>query len=221
VALDLPGFATADPLPAGEGVIERMGDFAAAAAEHFGESGNAVVAGNSLGGAAALLAATRTDVGGVVAIAPAGFDLGQWIYRLENFWLLQTLLRMPPLVPGTLLRSIVGQVYRQLAICDQRAVSAEVVSRFASHHRDRSTVMRYLQTARLLLPELMQPLALEGIAAPVLIVWGSRDRMLPSRNAELVLEQIPHARVELIDRCGHCPQVERPQLTAKLLLRGP
>lgn len=41
--------------------------------------------------------------------------------------------------------------------------------------------------------------------------------MLPVRNASLVCAQVPHARLEVIDRCGHCPQVERPRLTARLL----
>jgi pimeloyl-ACP methyl ester carboxylesterase len=218
VALDLPGFATADPLERSRGVLDQLGEFAAAAAEQFAADG-AVLAGNSLGGTASLIAAAGgAPLSGVVAIAPAGFDMAGWIYRLRNFTLLQLLLRVPPVVPGPLLREVVGRSYRQFAICEQRAVPAAVVHRFASHHRDRATVLSYLQIAERLLPELLRPLPIDGIAVPVTVIWGRQDRMLPVRNAKLLSAQLPAARIEILDPCGHCPQVERPAKTAELLL---
>jgi pimeloyl-ACP methyl ester carboxylesterase len=217
LALDLPGFATADPLHDYEGVVEQLGDFASAAAA---ECDDPVLVGNSLGGSAALVAAANGAAPeAVVAIAPAGFDMGGWIYRLEHFTLLQMLLNLSPVLPGALLRSVIEEIYRQLAICEQPAVADEVVRRFASHHRDRATVLSFLATAQRLLPELKQSLPLEGdITAPTLVVWGEADRMLPAGNAQLVRELVPHARVELLAGCGHCPQIERPQKIAELLL---
>lgn len=216
VALDMPGFATADPLVEYAGVLDQLGEFARGAAEHYGD---ALLVGNSLGGSAALIAAGQGAApAGVVAIAPAGFDMGGWIYRLRSYSLLQWLLRAPPLLPAVALRVVIGQIYRQLAICDQRVVSDETIRLFASHHGDRATVLHYLNTAGLLVPELRRPLPIAGITAPVLVVWGKQDRMLAVRNAELVLEQIPHATLELAERCGHCPQVERPAWVAELLL---
>lgn len=211
VALDLPGFAAADPMVDYEGVIDQLGDFAAAAVSHYGD--DCVLVGNSLGATAALVCEAQIPR---VAIAPAGFDMGGWIYRLEGFWLLQALLRAP--LPGAVMRRAVGQIFRQLAVHDQRAVANEVVERFASHHRSRETVAGYLAIAARLLPELKQPLAIAPTDAPVLIVWGLRDRMLPARNHRLLLAELPHAGVELIDDCGHCPQLECPARVAELLL---
>jgi len=130
------------------------------------------------------------------------------------------LLNVSPVLPGTLLRSVIEEIYRQLAICERQAVADEVVRRFASHHRDRATVLRLLATAQRLLPELKAgaaPLE-QDVTAPTLVVWGEEDRMLPAGNAQLVRELIPHARVELLAGCGHCPQIERPQKVAELLL---
>lgn len=210
VALDLPGFATADPMVEYEGVLDQLADFAAAAVEHYGDC---VLVGNSLGGTAALVCEAEVPL---VAIAPAGFDMGGWIYRLEGFWLLQALLRAP--LPSAALRPAVGQIFRQLAIHDQRAVPAELVARFASHHVNRGVVAGYLAIARRLLPELNAPLPITRSAAPALVIWGREDRMLPVASHARLLERVPHARVELIDGCGHCPQLECPQRTTELLV---
>src|SRR3954453_8376723 len=60
IALDLPGFGTADRLRPGEPVLPQYDAFAAAAIEHVvqdaGDGARAVVGGNSLGGCIALRA---------------------------------------------------------------------------------------------------------------------------------------------------------------------
>src|SRR3954452_3217436 len=53
LALDLPGFAAASPLPRDRGVLEQLDAFTAAAIEHLGDE-PVVLAGNSLGGVLAL-----------------------------------------------------------------------------------------------------------------------------------------------------------------------
>ena len=219
VALDLPGFAGAAPLAEDEPVLEQLAAFAAAAVRHYGEGRECVLVGNSLGASAALLAAADEEpVERVVAVAPAGFDMAGWIFRLETFVLLRSLVRVPPLVPGAVMQRLVGRVYRQLAIHDQGRVSAEVVSTFARHLRDRATVMRYLHVADRLAPELSEPFELHTVGVPVDLVWGREDAMLPYANAELALRALPGARLTSVDGCGHCPQVERPDVVAEVLL---
>ncbi len=220
-ALDLPGFARADPLADDEPVLSQLEGFARAAVRHYAGRGRRVVlVGNSLGGSAALLAAVGGEQGlsAIVPVAPAGFDMARWIYRLETFTLLRLLLRLPPTIPRWMLQGIVALIYRQLAIHRQGAVRDDVVRRFAAHFADRATVTRYLGVADRLAAELGQPFALEGIDVPVLLVWGRQDRMLWHRNAQLVLSAVPHARLETIERCGHCPQIECPERTAELIL---
>jgi pimeloyl-ACP methyl ester carboxylesterase len=221
VALDLPGFAHADPLIDEEPVLAQLAGFTRAAALALASRGRGVVlVGNSLGGISALLAAQGMGdpLKGVVAVAPAGFDMGQWIYRVQTFSLLQTLLRLPPTVPARVVRPMVGLIYRQLAIHDQRMVAGHLVGTFASHISDRETILRYLRVARRLPPELSEPFELDAIGVPVLVIWGRQDRMLPHRNSELLLAAVPHAQLETIDPCGHCPQVERAALTTELML---
>ena len=46
------------------------------------------------------------------------------------------------------------------------------------------------------------------IQAPVTLLWGKDDKILPVSYAERVASQLPLARVETIPGCGHIPQRE-------------
>src|SRR3984957_9554375 len=51
---------------------------------------------------------------------------------------------------------------------------------------------------------------LAGIAAPVLVVWGEADRMIPPEHGQAYAAAIPGARLLVIPRAGHLPQLEAP-----------
>jgi pimeloyl-ACP methyl ester carboxylesterase len=54
------------------------------------------------------------------------------------------------------------------------------------------------------------PHLLGGVLAPTLVVWGAEDRVVPRSCAERYAEAIPHARLQVIEGCGHCVDMERP-----------
>ncbi|KAL1187879.1 hypothetical protein V5N11_015839 [Cardamine amara subsp. amara] len=56
------------------------------------------------------------------------------------------------------------------------------------------------------------PLAkrLQEIKCPVLIVTGDTDRIVPAWNAERLARAIPGSVFEVIKKCGHLPQEEKP-----------
>jgi 3-oxoadipate enol-lactonase len=49
------------------------------------------------------------------------------------------------------------------------------------------------------------------IAAPTLVVHGTEDNVVDTRNAELLAKLIPDARVELLEGCGHLMFWEQPE----------
>jgi pimeloyl-ACP methyl ester carboxylesterase len=52
---------------------------------------------------------------------------------------------------------------------------------------------------------------LDEIEVPTLIVWGRNDRVVPVPAAFSYERRIgANARLEIFDRCGHVPQIERP-----------
>ena len=52
---------------------------------------------------------------------------------------------------------------------------------------------------------------------PTLVVWGSRDRMIPAWHALNAQRSIPHCRVELFEGAGHFPHLDDPDRFAALL----
>ncbi|HEV3229268.1 MAG TPA: alpha/beta hydrolase [Solirubrobacteraceae bacterium] len=222
VALDLPGFGTATPLDLDEPVMPQLDRFAVAAIEHVaGQHGPVVLSGNSLGGCVALRLAERDGLplAAVAPVAPAGLDMPVWLMAIERDPIVRGLLAIPFPLPEILVRTAVGEAYRNLAFARPRAVPGEVVSAFTSHVRNRVTAARYLTTAQRMLPELRDPFRLAQISCPVLLVWGERDRMVTHRGAQRVTDALPHTTYELIRGCGHCPQVEEPDRFVDILLR--
>lgn len=219
VAVDLPGFATATPLRDGP-VLPQLDRFCTALVRHFAPRGGAIVAGNSLGGCMALRLAeqARLRLAGVVPVAPAGLDMARWMTIIEREPLVRALLSTPLPVPRPLLHAIVAQVYRRVAFHRPERIDEWVVRTFCSHFADRATTARFLATGRRLYPELRDPFRLERISCPVLVVWGERDRMVYASGARRVVEAVPCARAEIIEDCGHCPQLEAPDRFAELLL---
>lgn len=59
-----------------------------------------------------------------------------------------------------------------------------------------------------------------GIAEfPVLIVWGSNDKVFPAAHALRAHQEVPHARVVMIKNCGHFPQLEATKTFTRTLRR--
>lgn len=60
--------------------------------------------------------------------------------------------------------------------------------------------------------------AYERVTVPALVVEGGADKLLPKGWAADIAGQITHARSTVIDRAGHCPQIEQPDVVNALLL---
>jgi pimeloyl-ACP methyl ester carboxylesterase len=222
LAVDLPGFGTAAELDDGP-VLEQLDDFVDDALTYSSPGGRPLVVGNSLGGCLALRAAARRELRlqGAVAVAPAGLEMARWFTLVRRDPLLRALLASPVPVPGPIVRGVVGEAYRRLAFRRPGDVDPLIVSTFSGHLGSKEAAGRVLATARRLLPELSDPFRLELIDCPVLLVWGRHDVMVFQTGAERVVEAVPGARLEVIEDCGHCPQLEAPDHFADLLLRFP
>jgi pimeloyl-ACP methyl ester carboxylesterase len=224
IAVDLPGFGSATRLRRGA-ILPQLDEFTTALVKEWGAGEPVVIAGNSLGGCVALRLAEQADelrLAGVVPVAPAGLEMPGWFDVVERDPIIRRLLDIPIPVPGALVRSLVGGAYQQLAFSSPQAAQRQVVEAFASHHDSRQRAAALLDSGRRLLPELATaPFDLAAVGCPVLLVWGTRDRMVPHTGARVVLDALPATRVELIEGCGHCPQLEATGALLELLLEFP
>lgn len=58
---------------------------------------------------------------------------------------------------------------------------------------------------------------LAGIRCPTLVIGGRQDEMTPPRLQEEIAAAIPHARLLILEECGHLAPLERPQEVSRAL----
>jgi pimeloyl-ACP methyl ester carboxylesterase len=213
VALDLPGHGASDiPRPLTPELLARVGP---AVLDQLRIS-RASFVGNSLGGALALAIAARTParVDRLVLIDAAGFNFEASARP--------ALLRALTVLPGASLleRSprrafLVGVGLRQV-FQDDRLVTPERLDEYVTPVLRKGAVgaLQELLAAR---DTLGFPGIVGRVQQPALVIWGRQDAWIPVRDAERFGATLPRASVVVIEGCGHMPQEERPQETARLI----
>ena len=59
---------------------------------------------------------------------------------------------------------------------------------------------------------------LPGVAMPTLLVWGRQDRIIPVNACQLYQRAIKGAQTRVLDRCGHMPEMEKPEEFVRVVL---
>ena len=57
----------------------------------------------------------------------------------------------------------------------------------------------------------------QTIGAATLLIWGRLDGIVPLPHGEALRAALPSARLNVIDRCGHLPMVEKPETFHRIL----
>lgn len=214
VAVDLPGFGSSDQpedlafsrLPrAVLGIMDRLG------------LEKASLAGNSLGGAVAIVvAAERPErVERLVLIGSAGFNLAP-----ERR---PAILRLVTMVPGLFLerlpiRRVLTRRGLRHVFLDAGKVTEERVEEYAApmlRPGAARSLHSLLTSSSSELDHFEELLA--RVRSPTLILWGREDRWVPVADADKFGAAMPGSRTIVLKRCGHLPQEERPAETLALI----
>jgi len=67
-------------------------------------------------------------------------------------------------------------------------------------------------------PESPLDMILQDYKAPVLVMWGAKDRVLHVSGAKVLKKELPQAQVAVMADIGHLPMVESPKQTAEVFL---
>jgi pimeloyl-ACP methyl ester carboxylesterase len=207
VAPDLPGFGGSSAAGPGFDLDVATDALAGPLSERAG--GPFDLVGNSLGGAVALNLAARHPrlVRRLVLAAPAGFS--PWprplafaarayagpAVRVRR--VLGTPLVGSPIARRALLWGTIAAPAR-LSTSDARMMLA--ASRGASRVGDAVGAALRADLSGLLV----------GIEAPLGLIWGRRDRIIPISTLDTIRAVRPDAAVETLPDAGHVPQLERP-----------
>jgi pimeloyl-ACP methyl ester carboxylesterase len=232
VALDLPGFGRSGP-PRGNDYSIRAHAGTVVAYLEQERGGPVHLFGNSMGGAiAATVAADRPDlVRTLTLISPAVPDLWPRASRQDPVLPLMMLPRIGPAVLRRFERiTPEARVRAMLKMCwaDPTAVPPERLGEAIAEIRYRSelgwssdALVRSLRglVGSYLAPPGRGPWAqLARIAAPTLVIWGDRDRLVSASRAPRTARTIPDARLLVVPDAGHVAQMERPHVVARAVL---
>jgi pimeloyl-ACP methyl ester carboxylesterase len=182
----------------------------------------AILVGNSLGGRTALEAAliSADAVRGLVLLCPAVA-----FRKLRQFVPLVRLVRneiaaLPIKVPrGVALRFVRGLFAEPTRLADAWYDAA--IDEFMRVFNIRANRLAIFSALRHVY--LDEPFGESGfwdrlpaLRPPALFLWGDHDNLVPAGFSRFVAEALPQAESVVIESCGHVPQFEHPDLTARL-----
>jgi pimeloyl-ACP methyl ester carboxylesterase len=172
-----------------------------------------------LGGAVALLVAVRLgkqDPGRLkrlVLIDSAGAkqQLPPHLSLLRSF-LGAAIIRLTP-------PSLAASMTLRMCYYDRNKVTREDVRAYAAPFANSEGRHALLQTARQCIPPNADELISEvrTITVPTLILWGREDRVIPLKVGEQLHQLLPNSTLQVIEKCGHIPQEEKPEETVTLI----
>lgn len=221
VAARIPGHYEAEPLEQDADLtIEAFTDRLEQRLDELGLEQPDLV-GDSTGGWLALELARRGRARAVVAISPSGMWTAEEARKVERDLKRAYLLLRRTLPVATMLCATTAGRYLIFApLLGTRG--AQLSAADASH------VLRALANSQLGLKPLdankdehgvlKAASRMSEVQCPVLIIWGTRDRLLPRSQAERWLTAIESAELEELTGTGHHPQFDRPEEVARLVL---
>jgi len=59
---------------------------------------------------------------------------------------------------------------------------------------------------------------LPAISVPTLLIWGAKDKITPLKDAYLIKDKIPGAKLEIIPNIEHAPYLKVPEILAEKIL---
>ncbi|WP_185855469.1 alpha/beta fold hydrolase [Blattabacterium cuenoti] len=157
--------------------------------------------GNSLGGHVALIVAKkRLDlVHSVVLTGSSGLfekSIGYNFPKRENYEYIKK--------------------KSQEVFYDPKIATKELVDEVFNIVNDKKKVIRTLYLAKSSIKYNMSR-DLSMITQPICLIWGKQDHVTPPEVARLFHRLLPKSELYWIDKCGHVPMMEHPEIFIKIL----
>ena len=230
-AVDLTGFGLSEPMGRSATVWANTDLLERFVRQTVGTP--VILVGNSMGGLVALrLARRRPDiVAGVVLIDPAlPFVLSlpdlRTVVTAAEYALPGIGRRLLAQDRRTLSAQQQVQLLIDLCFADSSAIPQDLLAAAVALVQQRATMrgldVAFGQAARSIVAVNARPFTawaeVRQVRAPVLLLHGERDRLVPVRASRVAARRNPHWTVEYFPDVGHVPQLETPDLVAARIL---
>jgi pimeloyl-ACP methyl ester carboxylesterase len=215
IAVDLAGFGESEPIAATDDVFTEHIASIIGLLDHLSLV-KAVIVGHSMGGLVSLQVACDhpARVSGLLLTDAGGANVSP--ERLQ--WIL-ALLR--------LFNAIFSVPWVPRVVAKTRWLRAPLFTAAVHDWRTLSEPLALQILPRMSAPGFMQSLKAAAVAvnhatpqavtSPCLVVWGTRDRILPLSTGHSLVSKIPDARLVPLEAVGHCPMIEAPDQFNELL----
>jgi pimeloyl-ACP methyl ester carboxylesterase len=217
IMADLPGHGESPPLTlAGRPVLDAMLAEVTRLLDELGLD-RPHVAGNSLGGRLALEAGVRGRAATVTALSPAGFwrNRGEMAYDRAVFKIMEFAGARTQRFAPALVRSAAGRaiLYGAIVSRPSRMTPQQALG-------DTTAFLAATDALHVILAGMTNFTGAMPAGLPVMIAWGTRDRLLFLGQARVAKAHLPEALLMPLPGCGHVPMTDDPPLVADVLLRG-
>lgn len=205
ISFDMPGAGLSPPDPTGNYTDTRIISLLLSLMDDRGID-RATLVGNSIGGRIAwTMAAAHPDrVEKLILVAPDGFASPSFAYG-EKVEAPAILHASKYFLPRWALRPNLEVAYANPEKLTDAALERYHDLLLAPGNRQ-ALIDRLEQTV------LADPIArLNSIEAPVLLLWGEKDGLIPIANADDYLAALPNARLARLPDVGHLPMEEAPE----------
>ena len=219
IAIDLKGFGQSDkPLDNRYSIFDQ----AKLVEDFLSRSGlrGVTLVGHSYGGGVALaVALNQMDAGNRQIEKLVLIDSVAYRQPLPFFF---QVLRTP--IIGELGMTLVPpevQMARALSIAyyKDEKVTKETVDNYASALHSEGGRHALFHTINSLDPEKAEEFSYRyrTLTTPALLLWCEHDKIVPLKFGKRLFSELPDARIEVIEDCGHIPHEEQPEETLRLI----
>lgn len=107
------------------------------------------------------------------------------------------------------------QLALRIAYFDNSKIGDDEVAAYAEPMKTAAGKHALIHSARQIMPPDVEEISARyaTITLPTLILWCDHDRVVPVTIGLKLRREMPNARFDIIDQCGHMPQEEQPEAT--------
>jgi len=106
----------------------------------------------------------------------------------------------------------------ELMECSGEEVPEDIIDGFVERMKLPNAKLAFMSTILGLKNSKLVLSKLESISVPTLIIWGIEDPVIPIENSDIFISKIPNCQLFKMERCGHTPYVQDPEIFSDSVL---